>query len=134
MVGFSVKIVDNTRRLAEQAAKGVFRSIQHAAASLRRDVISTIESAPHGQPSAPGTPPHTHRRNFFRRAIAYALGEDRKSAVIGPQFSKTGRVGRAHEFGGDYKGQDFPQRSFMGPGLDRAVPRFAGEFRGSIGE
>lgn len=134
MLGMKVTVVDRTSRLKKAADRGVFQSIRHAAASLRKDVQASIESAPKGQPSAPSTPVHTHNRAFFRRGILYSVSEDRKSAVIGPAFSKVGTVGAAHEFGGEYRGQTFPQRSFMGPGLVRAIPRFAGEFAGSIGE
>ncbi len=134
MFGFAFKIIDRTKHVAAVAAKESFRNISHAAASLRKDVVSTIESAPPGVPSEAGSPPHTHRRAFFRRAIAYAVGEDKRSAVIGPRFSAVGTVGKAHEFGGDYKGFDYQPRPFMAPGLVRAIPRFAGSFAGSIGE
>lgn len=134
MLGFRTKTVDRMRAVATAAKKGVIRTIRHAAGSLRKDVASSIENAPVGLPSAPGTPVHAHRRAFFRRAVIYSVDPSGKSAVIGPRYSAVGDVGNVHEFGGKRKEQKYPARPFMGPGLKRTTPRFAGMFSGSIGE
>jgi len=67
------------------------------------------------------------------RAIVYDNDKESDTAVIGPRESVVGTSGEAHEFGGDYKGQDFPERPFMGPALDKNIDRFASSFAGSIG-
>lgn len=130
MISSKTKIEDNTAKVLKAKDDAAFRNFGHAAASISKDVKSTLETA--AGPSAPGTPPHTHRGAFLRRAVRFAA--DKEGAVIGPMASVVGEAGAAHEFGGDYKGTDFPERPFMEPALDRAVPRFAGEWRGSIGE
>lgn len=134
MLGFRVKTVDRMKAVASAAKRGVIRTINHAAGSLRKDVAKSIENTPVGKAAAPNTPVHAHRRAFFRRAVIYNVAADGKSAVIGPRHSAVGDVGNVHEFGGERKGQKFPPRPFMGPGLKRTVPRFAGMFSGSIGE
>src|SRR4051794_16915219 len=72
--------------LQAEVEKTAFRNFTHAAASISKDVKSTLESA--AGPSSPGTPPHTHKGAFLRRAIRYAA--DRDGAVIGPAFSAAG--------------------------------------------
>ena len=47
--------------------------------------------------------------------------------------SVVGQAGAAHEFGGKFYSNDYPERPFMQPALERALPRFAGEWAGSIG-
>lgn len=130
MIDVRVKVIDETKRVETAAEKAAFRNFNHAAASLSKDAKASIESSP--EPSAPGQPPHTRRGNPLRRAVRYAA--DKEGAVIGPLASMVGDAGEAHEFGGSFRGQTFPARPFMGPALDRAIPRFAGDWAGSIGE
>lgn len=129
MFGLEFKIDDQTKAVREAAQKGSFKNFGHAAASIAKDVKSTLETEV--GPSAPGSPPHTHRGAFLRRAIQFDY--DKESAVIGPVASLVGQAGAAHEFGGDYKGTNFPARPFMFPALERAIPRIGGDWTGSIG-
>ena len=112
MFAVQVKVEDTTKRVADAAEKAAFRNFGHAAASIRKDAIASIEKAPHGQASEPGTPPHT-RRGQLPRAIRYDATKD--GAIVGPVASLVGESGAAHEFGGTYKGQDYPERPFMEP-------------------
>jgi phage gpG-like protein len=128
-------------RIEAAATKAAFENIGHAAASLRKDAIASIIQAEGA--SAPGTPPHTHtggltkkgkvRRGKLQRAITFDVDKAKESAVIGPRESVVGASAAAHEFGGSYKGQSYPERPFMGPALTRAESRFAASFAGSIG-
>lgn len=114
----------------EKAAEGAtYRNLGHAAASIRKDVISTIQ--PGVRPSPPGTPPHTKTKQL-PRAIVYSV--EGSSAVVGPRASFVGQSGEGHEFGGKYKDRTLPERAFMWPGLQRGAPRFASDWEGSIGE
>ena len=130
MFGLKLKVLDLTKRVKNAAERAGFRNFGHAAASLRKDAIASIENSP--VPSDPGEPPHTRRRRLLPRAIRYAV--DKQGAVVGPVASVAGEVGQAHEFGGRYMEQNYPERPFMFPALERAAPRFAGEWRGSVGE
>jgi hypothetical protein len=129
MFGLKVKVIDGMARVRAEADRAAFKNFGHAAASISRSAKSSIERA--SGPSEPGQPPHTHKRVFLRRAIRYAA--NKRGAVIGPIASIVGQSAHAHEFGGDYKGTEYPARPFMGPALVKAAPRFAGEWRGSIG-
>lgn len=142
MIGSSFKYEDNSKRVADAVDRAEYRNLGHAAASIRKEAIESIESG--DGPSLPGTPPHTHtqkltkkgkvRKGQLPRAIVYDNDKESDTAVIGPRESVVGTSGEAHEFGGDYKGQDFPERPFMGPALDKNIDRFASSFAGSIGE
>lgn len=130
MFGFTAKVENKLDRVRQAAEKGAFRSFSRAAFAIRQTAIDSIEQA--SGPSAPGEPPHTHRRMFLRRAIRYAA--NREGAVIGPRHSVVGAAGEAHEFGGEYRGNEYPARPFMFPALQANLDRFAGSWAGSIGE
>ena len=83
-------------------------------------------------PSVPGQPPHTHKGTYLRRAVRWDA--DKTSAVIGPMASIVDQAGAVHEFGQVRLGTDYPERPFMLPALERALPRFAGQWQGSVGE
>jgi len=121
----SEQTIDRVHVAIQKAQKRVFQVV---AFNTRKSAIDSIQSAE--GPSAPGTPPHTHRRAFLRRAILYAA--DAEGAVIGPRASVVGTAGQAHEFGGQYGDEVFPQRPFMRPALDKNLDRFANEWRGSV--
>lgn len=107
-----------------------YRNMGHAAASLSKAAKASIEKAEGA--SAPGTPPHT-RRNQLKRAIVWDYDKAAQTAVIGPRESVVGLAGAAHEFGQEFHGDQFPERSYMGPALDKSKERFADDWRGSIG-
>lgn len=128
MFGVTVRIKNDFKRVEKAADKGNFRSLSHASARIRKDMAESIERDP--EPSDPGEPPHT-RRGQLKRSFRYdATKED---AVIGAMFSRVGESAAAHEFGGEYKGGDFPPRPFAFPALEKNIPRLAEEWRGSIG-
>jgi hypothetical protein len=129
MFGIKIRTQDRTKKVKTAADKAAFRNFGHAAAAIRKDAVASIEVAP--GPSPPGTPPHTRRR-LLPRALRFDV--DKQGAVIGPRASVAGQVGHTHEMGGEYKGEDYPERPYMLPALERALPRFAGGWKGSIGE
>lgn len=123
--GFETKMADLQKR-AENAS---FKNIREAAFAIRQTAVQSVEKS--DGPSPIGSPVHTHRGAFFRRAIRYEA--DKESAVIGPRHSVVGDVGETHEFGKRRKGRTYPARPTMGPALRRNVLRFGNEFKGSIG-
>ena len=153
MIGVNITIDANLLKAigpqSEPVKDAKFRNFQHAAASIRKNARSSIKSAPpetrtrarrrRGQivararsgASRPGTPPYT-RRGALRRAILWDVNE--QSAIIGPRQTVVGLSAAAHEFGETYKGTDYPERPFMQPALEQALPRFADSWAGSIGE
>lgn len=130
MIGVKVKVEDRLHKVAKAADKAAFQNFRHAAASISKDAKASLDKAE--GPSAPGSPPHTHKGTYLRRAVRYAA--DKEGAVIGPMASVVGEVGAVHEFGEVFKGSDFEERAFMGPALERALPRLAADWAGTIGE
>lgn len=129
MISVVTKVVDRLDRIEKAAKPANFRNLGHAAASIRKAAAASIVTSP--EPSEPGTPPHTRNRNFFRRAIRFDVQEN--EAVIGFMESMVGPAAAAHEFGGEFRGQDYPARPTMGPALEEALPRLAENWRGTIG-
>jgi phage gpG-like protein len=140
-----VKYIDKTERVAKAARRAVYRAVEKTAFAIRTTAVGSIqrgavEPQPSGKkksrkrarivPSAPGSPPHT-RFGQLKRSIVYAAAKG--EAVIGPRGSIVGESATAHEFGGNYKGEDYPGRPFMGPALDSNLTKFGSSFAGSIG-
>ena len=114
----------DAEKVKRKVNQGTFKSLNHAAAAIRLTARRSIRRSPNK--SLSGTPPHT-RRGLLKRALLYKVEKTRLSAVIGPAYSIVGRSGRAHEFGGKYYGQNYPQRQFMGPALQanlKRIPKF----------
>lgn len=125
----TVIYVDNTDAVEQMTRAFVRRALARTAFKIMVDTKSSIQSI--DGPADPDTPPHTHPR-LLRSAIAYKVEET--SAVIGPEFSLIGEVGRVHEFGGPYKDAYYRERPFQGPALTMNLDFFAAQFGGSIGE
>ncbi len=131
MFGLTFHVEEHTKRVQNAADQATFRNLGHAAASIRKTAIEEIIVAE--GPSDPGTPPHTRRRQL-KRAIKFDHDKASQTAVIGPEASVVGEAGAAHEFGGEFRGAEYPERPFMEPALEANVDRFASEWTGSIGE
>lgn len=131
MIGAQTKVTRHTGRVDNAVKKASFRNFGHAAASIRKDAAASLQRVASDDPSPPGQPPHTHKGVFLKRALRYHV--DPFSAVIGPRESVVGKAASAHEHGGRYKGAEYPQRPFMFPALQRAIPRIGNRWRGSIG-
>jgi hypothetical protein len=131
MVEFDIKLERFRDKETGQLISGkMFKNIGHAAASISKDAKRSIKTR--SGSSSEGSPPYT-RRGLFRRAIRYEVNRQTQSAVIGFVGSQVGESAKAHEFGGRYKGQEFPERPTMAPALKRAEHRLGGQFVGRIG-
>lgn len=113
-------------KAVEKARAGNLFSVGYLVANIAKNKIKRSKYA-----SEAGQPPAT-RRGLLRKAIRYAVAQNKESVVIGPVASLVGQAGMAHEFGGKYKGERFPARPFMGPSLDEALPQIGPKFRGSV--
>lgn len=140
MIATGFQFEDQTKRVADAAEKTGFRNLAHAAAAIRKDAIASIKNEP--GPSAPGEPPHTHTSKVTKKGKvrlgnlprAIAFDANKESAVVGPRESVVGLAGRAHELGEEFHGEDFDERAYMGPALERSEPRFASDWAGTLGE
>jgi len=130
IISATATVRDRTNRVTQAVDQAAFRNIGHAAASIAKDMRGSIEKGI--GPSEVGTPPHTHKGSYLRRAIRYAAGK--REAVIGARYSVVAKSAAAHEHGQFYKGTQFPKRPFAVPALERGAPRFGGSFEGSVGQ
>mgnify|MGYP007071566631 CR=1 FL=1 len=131
MFGFEIKIFETFNRVHEAADKAVYKNVRHAAFSIRKYIRESIKKSP--QASQPGDPVATRgKRSGVKNSIFAAIEKD--EAIIGPRFSFVGDAMEAHEFGGRRGDNTYPARPTSGPALEANMDRFAGSFRGSIGE
>lgn len=125
MIGFKFeKFLDETKTVAEKVSQGTVRALQKAAYAIFRTSQESIERSESA--SKPGTPPHT-RAGQLPRAERYDVDKSAEVAVIGPRFSVVGTSAEAHEFGGEFRGEHYPARPFMGPALEKnkdLIPTF----------
>jgi hypothetical protein len=129
MIATKTKTQWRPKPLEKAASTAAITTIRHAAGSIRKAARALLVSGK--GPSRPGQPPHQHKGAPQRRAIWFDM--DATSAVIGPRASIADQSLSPHEFGGHYKGQNYPERPTMLPALQEVAPRFAGKFAGSIG-
>lgn len=115
--------LERIAKAAERSRAGNLRSVGYLISTLAKGKIQRSKTK-----SQPGEPPHT-RRGLIRKAIRYAVADDRRSVVVGPAYSMIGTAGEAHEHGGRYKGETFPQRPFMGPALQEALPQIGPQYK-----
>jgi hypothetical protein len=123
------------QRLERAVDRAAEPSLGKAAFAIRQTAIEEIK--PEAGPSEPGTPPHTHpgsgrRKGILPRAIVYDVDKQKQEAVIGPRESVAGDVGRAFEFAGEFRGERYPPRPFMGPALDANLEKIPAGFAGSV--
>lgn len=110
-------------KAAERSRRGNLNAVGYLISTIAKGLIKRGR-----QKSLPGQPPTT-RRGLIRRAIRYEVAADRKSVVIGPASSLAGTAGQPHEHGGRYRGGRFPQRPFMGPALQEAIPLIGPKYK-----
>ena len=116
-------------RILADARFASIRSLADAGAFVMRLARATIIKSKKASP--PGQPPRT-RRGAMRRAIRYEVENSRQVAVIGPSAEVVGISGIAHEFGGSFRGDMYPDRPFMGPALERGQDKLADFWASSI--
>ena len=155
MFGIQVKLTATPKRLEKATDKGAYKTLRHAAFSIRKSAIESMVFAK--GPSKAGTPPHAHKGRL-RRSILVAQ-DDKGEVVVGPSYSRVKVGGRPPwlaqmlEHGGTFtrrkkrqnrgrpkKGEapqpmqtvTFPPRPFMQPALQRNLARFHREWKGAI--
>lgn len=120
MIGVKVTTRSDVQQVLARAKRAEIRSLGHAGAAIRLTARRSIRRG--RSQSSPGTPPHT-RRGQLKRAIQYGVVKEQELVVIGPTEDVVGQAGKAHEFGGRYRREQYPKRPFMGPALEKMIPR-----------
>jgi hypothetical protein len=129
MLFMSCKIEDRSRQVLAASKQASIQNLSHAGAAIRLTARRSIRRSKRYAPE--GKPPHT-RRGQLKSAIAYSVERQQELVVIGPESTKVGPSGSAHEHGGKYKRTRYAKRPFMGPALTRIQPRIPKIWAGSI--
>jgi hypothetical protein len=132
-IGFKVILErEIARKIEKLAEKGIFRSLGNAAASVRSTARKFIKRRKGASPE--GEPPHTRKGKAKRAdAVLFSVDKNRDTAFIGFMEPVLGMSMSAHEHGGTFLGQEFPQRPTLGPALLANQVRFGNEFRAILG-
>ena len=131
LIGMTGGATFDIAKLLRKKHGGAIRTWSRAAASVRKTAMRSIRRRK--GPSSPGSPPHTKTRRL-PRSILYDVNKQQEYAIIGPAHHLIGLAGAAHEFGGRFRGAQFPVRSFMRPALNLTLPRLPSMWTGSIHE
>ena len=113
-----LSFIDETPQVAKAVERGAIQGLRKAAFKIYEKARESIVESP--EPSAPGEPPHT-RRGQLKRAIVYSVDAKEQVAIIGPRESVVGTSAAAHEFGGTFRGEKYPERPFMGAALEEEL-------------
>ncbi|GIW56321.1 MAG: hypothetical protein KatS3mg082_2725 [Nitrospiraceae bacterium] len=120
MIGFNVRTQIDSRQVLAKVRRANIANLGHAGAAIRLTARRSIRKRQ--QPSTPGQPPHT-REGLLRQAILFSVERPQQRVVIGPSAALVGTSGKAHEFGGRYRRENYPRRPFMAPALAKLRPR-----------
>lgn len=140
-MNWKVRFVDESANIAKAMRRAAYRSLSRLGFLVRQTAKESIEDT--AGPSAPGEPPHTHKRVTTKKgnrgkqgllpaSILYSLEKDSMSVIIGPSVNVVGTVGEAFEHEGTkmFRGQQYASRPFMGPALGEEI----GELPGLLAE
>lgn len=122
---------DETEKVKDRTRKASFQSIKHAAGAVRKTAQRSIREAPKGKASPPGKPPRTRGKRRLRESIGYHV-ESPLEAIVGPTRFRVGESGAAHEFGGKFRGDEYPARPYMRPALEKMRSRLPAHWRDSV--
>jgi hypothetical protein len=129
MIRAKAKVKLDGKKVIDAARKGSIQSLGHAGAAIRLAARHSIRKSP--KPSPSGTPPHT-RKGRIRNAIKYAVMAASQAVLIGPDAEIVGTSGKAHEFGGHFRRENYDRRPFMGPALQRTKDRLPSFWAASV--
>jgi len=129
MFWFKGKSKFNPEKVKKAAKKACFKNLGHAGAAIRLTARRSIRKSKTA--SLRDTPPHT-RRGQLKRGILYAVDKNKGSVIVGSAYTIVGQSGKAHEFGGKYKKQNYPRRRFMGPALEKNESKLPKMWKDSI--
>lgn len=106
-----------SRRILAAVGRGNLKALRQAGAYIRKVARHAVSRS--AKASLPGRPPHT-RQGLLKRAVLFGVEARREAVLIGPAASLIGSVMAAHEFGGRFRGRNYPKRPLMGPSLEQS--------------
>jgi len=134
-LAFRVKVA-NAKALRRAIQQGSFKSLSHAAAAIRLTAKRSIRGRSRKRAdgtqarrvnysaSPPGYPPRSPT-GLLRHSLRFEVDKVRGTAVIGTDASFIDKIGQVHEFGGQFRGKNYPARPFIGPAFRLHLPQLA---------
>ena len=129
MMSIRCRVEDRSQLVVAKVRQASIENLGHAGAVIRLTARRSIRRSK--RYAKEGQPPHT-RKGQLRSAIAYSVERQHDLVLIGPESSKVGRSGSAHEHGGRYKRTRYEKRPFMGPALEKTRNRLPRMWAGSV--
>jgi len=125
LVKMTTKITNNFDRVSRATDRARNRYLFRGGALVRTTARRSIR--PGKTESAPGSPPRTRTKKGkrLRNAIIFGVDRRKKDTLVGPSYEIVGDAGAAHEFGGRFRDETFPERQFMGPAVKKSAPKLA---------
>lgn len=102
------------RRILMAARMGSLQALRRAGAYVRGAAKRAVAISP--VPAAPGKPPHS-RAGLLKRGLLFGVEKSRMAVLVGPAYSFIGLSMTAHEYGGRFRGRQYPARPLMWPTL-----------------
>ena len=131
MIAMNVRVQFKPKRLRKKTKQGNVRSLFRAASFIRVTARRSIRTRK--KKTAPaGRPPFTRGKRRLKNAILFAVDRKRERALIGPDFQVVGPAGAIHEFGGQFRGERYDRRPFMGPALAKTKDKLPKMWAGSV--
>jgi hypothetical protein len=131
MDGFNVRIEFGEDHLIGAMKQANRKALGRVGAYVRKAAVNSVHKSKRA--SAAGTPPNT-RRGLLKHAVLFGVEAAAGRVVVGPARSLIGISMTAHEFGGRYRGREYPRRPLMGPALERTAPQLPKLWEDSLRE
>ena len=127
--GFGIRLDFGDEPLLGAVKYANRKAMRSVGAYVRKIAVNSVHRS--RKSSAAGAPPNT-RRGLLKRSVLFGVETDGRSVVIGPAKSFIGISMTAHEFGGRFRGRNYPARPLMGPALEQSAPRLPKLWEDSI--
>lgn len=134
--GLAFSFRGNQSALKKAVALGMFKSLTHAAAVIRLTAKRSVRGRSRNRPdgtkarrvnysaSPPGQPVRSPT-GLLRHSLRFVVDKEAGTAVIGTDASFIDQIGNVHEFGGTFRGANYPARPFIGPAFRKHLPQLS---------
>jgi len=117
----------------DETVKSLYRAGAYIRSVAKRSIRKTNApaSGAGAKNSKPGKPPLSHGpKHTLKNSIRFDPSRIKrfKSVTVGPASFKTDGFGKFHEFGLQRGQTKFKKRPFMGPAIEKAIPKLPEQF------
>lgn len=116
-----VEVLDLTGNVKKAYNRGNLERTRGAAAYIYTVIKNSIKTT--GKPNPPGGKVKSRYR-VLKSAMAFNVDDDRGTFTVGTSARDSApNLAGTHEFGGEFRGRNYPARPFMRPGLEASLPK-----------